>query len=29
VSRSFALFRLRLPHPPHDGSIPGMTKSSW
>jgi hypothetical protein len=25
----FFLFLLFLPSPPHNGSIPGMTKSSW
>ena len=29
VSCTFGLFRLCLPTPSHEGSIPGMTKSSW
>jgi small subunit ribosomal protein S14 len=29
VYRKFGLCRLCLPDPPHNGEIPGMTKSSW
>jgi small subunit ribosomal protein S14 len=29
VDRGFGLCRISLPDPTHEGSIPGMTKSSW
>jgi small subunit ribosomal protein S14 len=29
VYRKFGVCRICLRHPPHNGYIPGMTKSSW
>jgi small subunit ribosomal protein S14 len=29
VFKKFGLCRICLRYPPHNGSIPGMTKSSW
>jgi small subunit ribosomal protein S14 len=29
VFKKFGLCRIGLPAPPHQGVIPGMTKSSW